>query len=171
MPREKVKSIFKGKILNVYLKRHKFPNGYVTDLEIVKHIGAVLIVPFLSKEKIVFIKQYRPVINSYIWELPAGTLSKGESVLLCAKRELIEEVGYAAGKWKKIGFIYPAPGYTTEKITIFKAYDLKKVDSVVQEDEMISVKVLSVKEIKKLFYSGKIVDAKTISALKMAKVI
>jgi ADP-ribose pyrophosphatase len=67
---------FKGKILNVYVKEMRLPNGYLSRIEIVKHPGAVLIAPLLSKNKIILLKQYRPVIGSYIYELPQGPWKK-----------------------------------------------------------------------------------------------
>ncbi|OGW74878.1 MAG: hypothetical protein A2Z72_02420 [Omnitrophica bacterium RBG_13_46_9] len=163
--------VFGGKLFDLCVERHRFPNGCLVDLEVVKHPGAVLIVPFLSGDKIVLIKQYRPVIHSYVWELPAGTLGKGEPPLGCAKRELREEIGYSAKVWKKIGLIYPAPGYTTEKIIIFRAHKLKKVETEQQDDEIISLSVFTGKEIGKLLSSREIVDAKTICALKLSGII
>jgi len=70
--------VFKGKLLNLSIRHQRLPNGYLAHLEVIKHPGAVLLVPFLANDKIILIRQYRPVINSYIWELPAGTLDKGE---------------------------------------------------------------------------------------------
>jgi len=166
-----MREIFDGRLLKLYRDRKRLPNGYLADLEIVKHPGAVLIVPFLTKDSIVLIRQYRPVIDSYIWELPAGTLGKGEQQLLCAKRELAEEISYEAKRWKRLGVIYPVPGYSTEKIAIYEARGLKKVIHKAEEDEIIRPEVFSVREIGKLFRSGKIVDAKTICALKMARAI
>jgi len=166
----KEKIIYKGRLLRFFVRKQKFPNGYVADLEVVKHPGAVLITPFLTDEKIILISQYRPVIGKYIWELPAGTFHKGENALLCARRELIEEVGYASSEWKKLGFIYPAPGYTDEKIIIFSAKKLKKVKTRREEDEVIRPKIFTKKEISRLLDSGRIVDAKTICALKLAGV-
>jgi len=163
--------VFKGKLLNLYVEKKRFPNGYMANLEIVKHPGAVLIVPFLTKDKIVLIRQYRPVINSNIWELPAGTLSEKESPLRKKKRELIEEIGYEAGEWKKIGYIYPAPGYATEKIIIYKAQKLRERDIELQDDEIITSRVFTKKGVKKLFKTGKIVDAKTICALTLSGVL
>jgi ADP-ribose pyrophosphatase len=114
----KTKQVFKGRLLNLYLERRRLPNGYVLDLEIIRHPGAVLLVPFLNQDTVILIRQFRPVIHSYIWELPAGTLHARESYLACARRELREEIGYQAGVLKRIGYIYPAPGYTTERIVI-----------------------------------------------------
>ena len=167
----KKKKVFAGKLVKLYLEKQRYPNGYIADLEVIKHPGAALVVPFLDKNKIVFIRQYRPVINSYIWELPAGTLDKKESPLKCAKRELIEEIGYSAKRCKRIGYIYPAPGYTSEKIIIFAAKGLKEVTSSKEEDELIAVKIFNQKQIRRLLKSGRIVDAKTICALKLAHIL
>ena len=166
-----MKKVFKGKLLELFLEKKRLPNNYIASLEIVKHPGAVLIVPLLNKDGVVLIKQYRPVINSYIWELPAGTLHKDENPLSCAKRELVEEIGYAAKKWKRLNYIYPAPGYTTEKILIFEARGLKRVEHKAEEDEIIKPKIFDKKGLKKLLKDGKIVDAKTICALKLANIL
>ena len=166
-----MKKIFHGKILKLYLDKRRYPNGYVGRLEIVKHPGAALIVPFLDKNTVILIRQYRPVINTYIWELPAGTLGRNEPPLKCAKREIVEEIGYKASKWERLGLIYPAPGYTTEKIIFFKASGLKKVKTETQEDEVITVKKFTKSQIRRLLKSGKIVDSKTISALALANII
>ena len=165
------KTIFKGKIIKLYLQKHKLPNGVSVEIELIKHPGAVLIVPFLSKDKIILIRQFRTVIGSYLWELPAGTLKKGEIMAFCAKRELIEETGYEAGTFRRIGFIYPAPGYTTEKIIIYKATGLKKVQAKTEADEIIESRIFSKNEARKLFKAGLINDAKTICALKLANII
>ncbi|MBI4846135.1 MAG: NUDIX hydrolase, partial [Candidatus Omnitrophica bacterium] len=117
---------FNGRLIKVYEHKCVLPNGYPVKLEIVKHPGAVLIVPFISKNKIIMLKQYRPVIKKYIFELPAGTLAEKEKHLICARRELKEETGYIAKKFVRIGEIYPACGYTTERIIIFTAFDLKQ---------------------------------------------
>lgn len=168
---DKTRQVFNGRLLKVYLAERKLPNGHTVKLELIQHPGAVLIVPFLEKGKIILIRQYRAVINSYIWELPAGTLNHKERPLVCAQRELIEEIGYRAGSLSKLGYIYPAPGYTTEKIVIYAARKLEKVKADKEPDEVISPKPLSVNEIKRLFASGRITDAKTICALKFAKII
>jgi len=164
---KKKKSIFKGKLVKLHTERRRLPNGYVATLEVITHPGAALIVPFLSKNEIIFLRQYRPVINSYIYELPAGTLDRGESPFVCAKREIIEETGYAARRIKRIGFIYPAPGYTNEKITIFIAEGLCKKETKMCADEVLRSFSVDKARTKKLLKDGKIVDAKTICALAM----
>ena len=147
-------------------QNRRLPNGRVTCLEIIKHPGAVLVVPFLSKDKIIFIKQFRPVINAYICELPAGTLKKNERPRNCAQREMIEEIGYSAGQLTRLGKIVPVPGYSTEVITIFKAENLKKQHATHQEpDEIIKLCPFDRSMVQNLFRQRKITDAKTICAL------
>lgn len=157
--------VFKGKLLKVFVRKQRLPNGYLATFETIKHPGAALIVPFLSADKIIILRQLRPVINSYIYELPAGTLGRAESALNCARREIIEETGYSAKKFTFLGKIYPVPGYSTEKIVIYKAEKLKKEKRLAEKDEIIKNHILTRAEIKKLFKSGRIVDAKTIAAL------
>ena len=156
---------FKGKLIKVTTEKRRLPNGYVVNLEIIKHPGAVLIVPFLNKEKIILIRQFRPVINRYLFELPAGTLARGEKPLDCAQREIIEETGYSARKLTKIGEIFPVPGYSTELITIFKAEKLQKQGPKMEPDEIIRIHPFTKTQIKSLCQNGKVKDAKTICAL------
>lgn len=153
--------------MNVSVKKVRLPNGYLAHIEIVRHPGAVLIVPLLRKNKIIMLRQFRPVINSYIYELPAGTLEKYEKPASCARREIIEETGYKSNKLTKLGLIIPAPGYSTEKIFVYKAENLSETKRLHQADEVIDILVMNKQEIRRLFKSGKIVDAKTISALCM----
>ena len=161
----KNKTLFKGKLINLVVKKVRLPNGYLATLETIKHPGAALIVPFLAKDKIILLKQYRPVIGRYIYELPAGTLDKNESPLSCARREIVEETGFAAKKFIYLGKIFPVPGYSTECIHIYKAEGLRRVEHEAEEDEVIVHRVVTRSAIRKLFRSGRIVDAKTIAAL------
>ncbi|MFA5388783.1 MAG: NUDIX hydrolase [Candidatus Omnitrophota bacterium] len=160
----KTRTVYKGRLLRVMTGEKTLPNGYRARFEIVKHPGAALIIPFLSKDKVILLRQLRPVIDSYIYELPAGTLDKNEAPLSCARREIIEETGYSAARFTRLGEIYPVPGYSTEKITIFKAELLKKKERIPEEDEVIEHFIFRKKEIRRLFRSGRIVDAKTICA-------
>jgi len=160
-----MKSVFKGKLLKVFVKKVRLPNGYLATFEIIKHPGAALVIPFLSKDRLIMLSQLRPVVGRYIYELPAGTIDKGESPLECAKREIVEETGYAAGSMKRLGAILPVPGYSTEEIIIYKAERLSLRHRHAEKDEIIELKVFSRAAVRRLFKAGRIVDAKTIAAL------
>jgi len=163
MPKEKV--VFKGKLLKVFVKKERLPHGFVATFEMIRHPGASLIVPFLNKNTVILLRQLRPVVGEYIYELPAGTLDKGELPLACARREIVEETGYVAARFRLLGAIYPVPGYSTEKIFIYRADGLKPTKQLVEEDEVIESRPFSKSAVRKLFKQGKIVDAKTICAL------
>jgi len=161
----KEQEVFRGKLLHFFMQRVRLPNNYEVDLELIKHPGAALIVPFLSPQQIILLRQFRPVVNQYLYEVPAGTLSAQEDHLSCARRELLEETGYSAQAMKKIGVIYPVPGYSTEKIVLFKASRLKKTVASSEKDEIIQTHIMKKKDVSKLFSLGHITDAKTICAL------
>jgi ADP-ribose pyrophosphatase len=110
-------------------------------------------------------------LDRYIYELPAGTLNEGEAPAACAERELEEETGYRAGALERLGCIYPAPGYTTEKLVIFRAVKLIECGRRPEEDEFMTVERLSRRQLADYVASGIIVDAKTICGLKLAGVI
>ena len=140
------------------------PNGRTTYISYIHHPGAVIIAPLLDADTVVMIRQFRPSIGRYIYELPAGTIDLPEKPLTCAKRELMEETGFSAKKYKKLGTIYPVPGYSTEIIHIFKAEGLTAGGSHPEDYEVIDVKPLTRAQIKRMFKQGKLMDAKSICA-------
>lgn len=170
MARSGREKIFSGRLFDVFRGNKDLPDGRKAYFEEVEHSGAALVVPFFGK-KVVFIRQYRGVIGKYIWELPAGTIDPGETPRACAKREVTEETGYRVSAVKKLGMIYTTPGFCTEKIHIFTAECDRRVPAERDADEVISVRHMSVNEIRSLFKKGKIVDAKTISAMAMAGIL
>lgn len=166
----KRKKVFDGKLIKLYQTYMDLPGGRKGYFEEIVHPGASLVVPFI-KNKIAFIRQYRGVIGKYIWELPAGTLEPEETPYACARREVTEETGYIPGRLKKIGEIFTTPGFTNEKIHIYRAECISRAEREMDHDEVIDVKLLSRAEVRKLFSSGKITDAKTIAALSFAGIL
>lgn len=161
------KILHTGRVFKLISQEIKLPSKRISTFEIIEHRGAVLLIPFLSKNRVIMLRQYRPAIDSYIYELPAGTIEENEKPLATARREIIEEIGYKARFVKKIGFIYLAPGYSTEKIIVYTANDLSKAFADKDEDEIITACEFTKSQIRDLFKNGKIVDAKTISAFAM----
>ncbi len=159
------KLIYQGRILKLISKTVCLPNRHVMKLEVILHPGAALIVPFLDKDRMVFLRQFRPVVNAYLFELPAGTIEGKESPVSCAKRELIEETGFSSGKLRLLGSVYPVPGYSTERIFIYQATGLKKIQTAAEADEVINIRILDKHKVQKLFRDKKIVDAKSVCAL------
>ena len=154
--------IFQGRIINLHKDEVKLPDGRITTREIVEHPGAVVILALTDKKEIVMIRQFRKPAEEVLWELPAGTLEVGESLVDCAKRELEEETGYHPRKIKEIITFFSTPGFCNEKLTLFLANDLEKRDKNEDADEFIKVKLVKQSEALKLVKENTIKDAKTI---------
>jgi ADP-ribose pyrophosphatase len=145
--------------------RVRLPDGREATKEIVEHPGAVAIIPILDNGKLLVVKQYRAAARRRMTEIPAGTLEADEAPLACAKRELVEETGYAAGCLTRLFSCYLAPGYSSEKMHFFLARQLVRTKMRPAEDEFITVQAMKLDEALKAIERGKIQDAKTISAL------
>ena len=140
----------------------KLPNNRTIRITYINHPGAVIIAPFLDKDTVVMMRQFRPALNKYIYELPAGTLEAHESVVPCARRELLEETGLLTKKMTKLGSIYPVPGYSTEVIHIFKAEQLTLTQAQPEDYEVIEIIPMTKHRIRQLLSQGKLMDAKSI---------
>ncbi|NNL75435.1 MAG: NUDIX hydrolase [Desulfobacterales bacterium] len=161
-------TLYQGKVYNLIRENVTLDNGVTTDVEFVEHPGATAIIPLLSPTRLILLKQYRHALREYIWEIPAGTLDPEESVIGCAKRELIEETGYSAAQWHKLGAITPVPGYSDERIHIFLAADLKPAARHLDADEIINVHEVEIKDALDMIKRGEIQDSKSISGLHLA---
>jgi len=157
--------VFKGNFLHVFRKTHRYPSGYEGPIEYIKHPGAILAVPVLGNGDIVMIKQYRPTLDAYVWELPAGTLEVGEDPLACVERELIEEIGYRPACVEPIASISLCPGYSTEVIHCYKATKLDFIGRNELDDEDITVVPMAFSEVVRMMVTREITDAKTVAAL------
>lgn len=157
--------IYSGKKFEVEIEKFQLPNGKIRETEFVKHRGSSVILPILDDNQIVLIRQYRPVINKWIYELPAGTVEEGEDPLETAKRELIEETGYQAGKIIHLIDFYPSPGVSSELMHVYLATNLKLVGAHPEEYEVIEIKKVSRNEIIQMIRNKEINDAKTLASL------
>src|SRR5476649_1909397 len=128
----------------------ELPNGRTVRITFIDHPGAVIIAPFLNKNTVVMMRQFRPALKKYIYELPAGTLDPNESLATCAHRELLEETGLKTKKLIKLGSIYPVPGYSTEIIHVFKAEQLTMTQAQPEEYEVIETMPMTKIQVRQL---------------------
>ena len=165
--------IFDGVILNVKRDRVRLPNGHESVREVIRHVGAVCVVPVTEDGRVVVERQYRYPIDQVITEIPAGKLdSKEEDRLHAAKRELAEETGITADHWTDMGLYYPAPAYSDEKITMYLAQGLHLGKQHLDEDEFLNVEFVPLEELAEEILSGAITDGKTqVAILKAAMLL
>lgn len=157
--------IYDGKVVKLRLDTVQLPSGRTAKREVLEHNGAVSILPVLPDGQIAMIKQWRTATGELLWEIPAGGLEEGEAPEECAKRELIEEIGYKVGKLTLLFQCYLAPGYSSEMMWGYMAEDLELVGAQPEEDENIELVIKPLEELLPLIDSGEIRDSKTICAL------
>jgi len=158
-------TLYQGRVFRLVRERVTLANGTTTDLDVIRHPGAAAVVPFLDADTVLLLRQYRHAVGETIWEIPAGTLEPPESAEDCARRELTEETGYRAGKWRRLGPLLPLPGYADERITLFAAADLTPADQRLDADEVLTVQPVPVKTALEMIGAGEIIDGKTIVGL------
>ena len=165
----KRQEIFKGKIIDVYLDDVKLPDGNVAKRELVFHPGGVGVLAITSEDKIVLVKQFRKPLEQVLLEIPAGKIETGEgrTPLETGARELEEETGYRAESYEHVTSMYLSPGFANEKLHIYHAKNLFKVENPLpkDDDEVLEIYELDFTEANEKLRSGEICDAKTIVAM------
>lgn len=162
-----------GKKFDLEMVRFTSASGRTIQREVVRHGGAVCILPILQSTsdpapRIVMIRVHRFTLARDLWELPAGTIEPAEPPHACAARELIEETGYRADSITSLGSFYTTPGMTDERMHAFAATGLTHVGQRLEEDEQIQPKLLTTAEALALLDSGELMDAKSIVTLTLA---
>ncbi len=165
------KQIFDGRVIKVQVDEVTLPNGKTATRELVKHPGAVAIIPITSEGKIVMVEQFRKPLEKSIIEIPAGKLEPGEKPEFTALRELEEETGYGATELDLIQSFATSPGFADEIIHLFAAKNLFKIEQPadLDEDEFVELMEVSIEEAEQLVKEQRIFDAKTILAIMWAK--
>jgi len=154
-------TIYRGRVIRL-VREVLMVSGRWIVRETVQHPGAVVIVPFLDRNRIVFVRQYRRAVDRVLWELPAGTLGAREDPATCARRELEEETGWRAGRLRRVGQFFAAPGFTSERMAVFLASGLTRGVQRPEPDEMLRPVTLSLASALAKIRSGAICDAKSI---------
>ncbi|WP_026906616.1 NUDIX hydrolase [Paucisalibacillus globulus] len=157
------KPIYEGKVVRLQVDNVLLPNGQEAKREIIKHPGAVAIIPITKDKKIVFVEQYRKPLEKSIIEIPAGKLEPGEEPEKTALRELEEETGYTTKSLTKVTSFYTSPGFADELMHIYLTNELEKLDMppALDEDEFVEILELTLEEAKQYVKEQRIHDAKT----------
>ena len=159
------KTVYRGKLLHVIEDEVRLPDGGRTHREYVRHPGAVCMLPFLDRDTVVLVRQFRYPLARHFYEIPAGKIDHGEEPLQTARRELREECGYEAGAWRHLTTLHPCIGYSDERIELYQARDLTHVGHAPDDGEFIDVVTLGIAEALRWVREGKITDVKTVIAL------
>ncbi len=159
----------KGDLLTVKRDAVRLPNGNTSQREYVMHPGAVVVVPILANGNVVLERQFRYPLNQVFIELPAGKIDPDEDVLKTGQRELLEETGYSANDWVKLGAQHPCIGYSNEVIHIYLVTGLVAGKHQRDEDETLEVFEMKFEDCLSMIQRGEITDGKTIVALFLAE--
>jgi len=159
------KQIYRGRVVDLALDAVRLPNGHTTELELIEHPGAAAIVPLTDAGEVILVRQYRYATSGYLLEVPAGKLDAGEVPEQCAARELVEEIGQAAGRLDPLGWIWTTPGFTNERIWLYLARDLRRATQDLDVDEVLSLETVPLTQAVAMARGGDLTDAKSIVAL------
>lgn len=153
-----------GRLISVRVDRVRLANGHETTREIVEHPGAVGILAW-DGERVAMVRQWRHPAGGELLEIPAGTLDPGEAPRATAERELAEECGLSADDWERGPAFFTAPGFCTERLTLFLATGLRPVDVATPDDEELERSWLTLPQAFDAMEGGEIRDAKSIAGI------
>jgi ADP-ribose pyrophosphatase len=156
------KTVFRGRAVELKVDRVVEPGGVETTREVICHPGSVVVVPHLPDDRLVLVRQYRYAVRKPLWELVAGGMEPGETPRQGARRELLEETGYRAGRIEPLLEFYPSPGILSEKMHLVQAWDLVASKGQPDADERIETGIFTVHQIMKMIQGKKIHDGKTL---------
>ncbi len=157
--------VYRGHFLDVRRDMIVQPDGHTASREYIVHPGAVMVVPLLDDGRLLMERQYRYPLGRVMLEFPAGKLESGESVMVCAQRELAEETGYLAAEWARACVVHNACAYSTEGIEIWFARGLQPGPRRLDTGELINLCTLSEDELDALAARGELTDVKTLIGL------
>ena len=165
IPAEK-KVVFQGRIFTVSVDRVRYPDGRTVNMEVVRHPGSVVLIPMPAPARIILVRQYRYVVDKWLWELPAGTLEPDEEPEAAALRECHEEVGKIADHAQRLVTFYPSPGFCDEVMNFFLLTGLRdrradEPPASQDPDELLNVKEFTVADARQMIRKGEILDMKT----------
>jgi ADP-ribose pyrophosphatase len=161
----KSKMLYKGPVFGVRRDEVVEPNGVHAKREVITHPGSVVVLPVLSDGRVLLIRQYRYATRRYLWELVAGRIDEGETVKAAAARELQEETGYRAKKFRVFLDLFPTPGFLEERMYLLLAEGLTAGEAHPEEDEKIFSRAYKLNELKQMMKTRKLHDAKSVAGI------
>jgi ADP-ribose pyrophosphatase len=162
------REVYNGPAFRVTAEDVLEPSGVRTRRDIVRHSGSVVILAVEesgSEPRVLLERQYRHAAGQLLWELPAGRIDNGENDLTAAKRELLEETGYTASRWRRILSFYASPGFLAETMNLYEARGLRPGKAQPEADEVIHIRIVPLSAAVRMVMRGTIKDAKTISGI------
>lgn len=167
--------IYDGKVVHLYRDAVRLPNGHESIREVVRHVGAVCVLPLFEDGSVLVERQFRYPHDRVLWEIPAGKLdSKAEAHLAAVERELYEETGYTADRFTSLGLLYTTPAFVDEVIEMYLAEGLHTENDGqhLDEDEFLTVEKLHIDTLCDMVMRGEIPDAKTqVAVLKVKRLL
>lgn len=162
------REVFRGPVFWVTTDEVQEPGGVRARRDIVRHPGSVVVLAVDNQRRtprVLLERQYRHAAQDHLWELPAGRIDEGEPELAAAKRELLEETGYTAEKWRRVFRYYASPGFVDETMAVYLAEGLRRGKAQPEEDEVIQKRLFLLADTVRMVQSGRIRDGKTISGV------
>lgn len=158
---------FQGKIFSVTTDTVTEPGGVTSTRDVIRHNGSVIVLAVDASRSalnptVLIERQYRYAAGQFLLELPAGRIEPGEKPLAAAKRELIEETGFRARKWKPLTRYFASPGFLSEQMLVYLAEDIYAGEAHPEADEKIELLHIPLRDVLDLIQTGKILDGKTI---------
>jgi ADP-ribose pyrophosphatase len=161
----KSEMIYEGPVFGLRRDEVLEPTGVRTTREVITHPGSVVVLPVLPDDRIVLIRQYRHATQQFLWELVAGRMEPGENPRKAAARELVEETGYRARRFRVFLDVFPTPGFLEERMFILLAEGLTAGEAQPEDDEKIVSAAFTQRELEQMIHHGKLRDAKSIAGL------
>ena len=162
-------TLYEGRVFDVERVEARLPDGRINEYDLVNHNGSITVVPFDQDGNVWFVRQYRLGAQKVLLELPAGMIEKDEPPEDCARREIREETGLAAGDIKYLGQIYLAPGYCNELMYVYLATALYPDPLQADADEFLQTIAIPVEQISDMVRKDEINDSKSLAALLLAQ--
>lgn len=162
------RTVYRGPVFWVSTDQVVEPGGIKVRRDVIHHSGSVVVLAVDDSGAVPLVlleRQYRHAAQDFLWELPAGRIDRGEKDLQAAQRELIEETGYRADRWRRIFKFYASPGFVAETMSVFLATKLRAGEAEPEEDEVIHKRMVPLPTVVKMILKGTIRDAKTISSV------